>query len=629
MHTEIYDLADRIKHKQAIFFLGAGASCDAPSNLPISTILLKEIAERVALPTSTDSQQEAIERIAKGIRFEVFFQALITALPKKAIAALDIMTSGQANYIHDFIALLAVTHHCPLVLTTNFDLLLENALSKRGCAYSMWHLPKHFRETLTKTKRFKVIKLHGSLRDSHGQQSTDSIAISVNQVGKAIPPHKRRFLQYILKRYDLVFVGYSGLDDFDLAPLLLTTKSPKKIFWIKHESSGLSSWTPSNRLRKQKQVPLEANDERIVASRQNGVLFQGKTHWFLNALSKELFRQPIKKPAPPADKRDYGYLDTWANDTEIKAKRNFVNGLLYESLERHQEAIRFFELVPNSSPDVEEALYHKAVCLRRGGQPKAARKQLTLLAIGSRWSKSAKSKALVQLGLLENQEGNLALARKHLKRVPNMTLSDGYIFIAANNNLGMSYLFEAERLQLAGKSKKRIYTAASSALYYLTIAKKAVCRLGSPKEVANICGNVGLANVFIKHYGRAKKNFFEALRVFQSLHVYSEEASCLDNIGFFYKMKALRFRESSQAYRDGLAAALSFNVRAHTLKLKVSTLLRVAMSKHNIGDTYFLLGDVDKAIWWLTEAKKSFESEKHTYYVGEVSRAIARAKSTH
>ena len=102
----------------------------------------------------------------------------------------------------------------------------------------------------------------------------------------------------------------------------------------------------------------------------------------------------------------------------------------------------------------------------------------------------------------------------------------------------------------------------------------------------------------------------------------------MDNIGFFYKMKALRFRESSQAYRDGLAAALSFNVRAHTLKLKVSTLLRVAMSKHNIGDTYFLLGDVDKAIWWLTEAKKSFESEKHTYYVGEVSRAIARAKST-
>lgn len=623
----ILDLVDRIKRNEVVFFLGAGASCDPPANLPVSMSIVRELTARIALPSLSESKDEVANRIAKGVRFEVFIQSLSAVLGPKVIDALDILDTGRPNFNHDFIATLAVHRLTPFVLTTNFDSLLEKALAKRACDFDSLYLDGHYRRFPGESGRFSVLKLHGSLRNQMGVSAHSSIVVSAKQVGRPVPRAKGRALREILRRYDVVFLGYSGLDDFDFLPIFLTTKSDKAIFWIQHEPLGNIECLQSADLRAGKAATLLNNPERVVATRRNGALVRCLTHEFVSMLSKHLFGKKIPKPRLAGRVQDFRYLDDWGVRTGLPKHKLYINGLMFQKLEDHQEAARFFAKVPSDSPFSESALYHKAVSLRHSNQIAQARDLLKDLAAPDSASRSTRLKVLVQLGLLETEQKNLNLARRHLSQALRMKPDDGPTVLAARANLGMYYLIEAERVRLSGETSSRVRRTVQKALHHLNLARKLVGRDGDPRTFANISGNLGLAYVFLRQFCRAERNLFEALRLFRSLYVASEEASCLDNISFYYKERAVFCKENSGQYRINLIQALKFSRRAHSLKQRVSTPRRIAIAKHSVGEVYHLLGKNQEALQWLVSAMTIFRAEGLEHYCDDVARTIGRVEN--
>jgi len=120
---------------------------------------------------------------------------------------------------------------------------------------------------------------------------------------------------------------------------------------------------------------------------------------------------------------------------------------------------------------------------------------------------------------------------------------------------------------------------------------------------------------------KAEGCFEEALRLFRSLHLVSEEASCLGNLGHHYKLKALTTKERRLRV-SLLRQAQNFNLKGHRLKVKVSTPRRIAFSQHEIGEVYRLLGKKGHALYWFRRAKKLLYSEKLYHYAEAVARAI-------
>ena len=614
-------IAEKIRRREVIFFLGAGASCDAPAGLPTSFSLLDASFARIALPSAGRSKEQMAARIVKQIRFEVFMQTLVTAVGQEAVGALRILNAGRPNVTHNFVALLAEHNLAPFVLTTNFDSLLEQALVARHCGdFELWHLNSHWRRSPTVGSRFKVLKLHGSLRDKTGQPAGGSILIATSQVGRSMPHAKAKILRDVLRGYHLVFVGYSGLDDFDLLPLLLTTPSDREIFWISHGSGSEVSTASS--LRKHPHGTI-GNPERIVSSREEGVVVRCNTRRFLSLLSEELFGDGFGRAPRSNQGYDFGYLDAWEARTELQRHKPFINGVLSQRMDDHTAAIDFFHRVPTDAPEWKDAAYYAAVSLRHQGSIDAARTQLTQL-VNTRAAplKEVRAKALIQLGLLENEQANLPLGRGYLRKAMRILPEDAAILVAGNNNLGMSSLFEAERLHQAGESHTEVVKSARQAFGYLSVARTHVGSYGNPLMAANICGNLGLSCVFLCRFKRATVYFAEALRLFRSLHLASEEASCLGNLGYYYKAHAMHLGCGNSNYNALPEEALKCNKQAHAIKQRVSTPRRVAFSRHEIGDVYRLLGRKGQALHWLKSARAILEGEGLEGYCADITKVI-------
>ena len=135
-------------------------------------------------------------------------------------------------------------------------------------------------------------------------------------------------------------------------------------------------------------------------------------------------------------------------------------------------------------------------------------------------------------------------------------------------------------------------------------------------QFANIDDNIALSYGFLGKFPQARKKHFEALKSYRSLYQRREEASCLDNIGVFYKKQC------------NYSLALEYYLDAHKMKQKYSTLRRLALTKHNIGELYYLSGDKNNALKWLLEARAIFKDENLPVYLESVNDLIKQVKHT-
>lgn len=226
------------------FLVGAGVSMNAPSNLPsayqIINILLKY--------SSPSSEFSTLLSTSKYIQFEQLIDLFGYVFPK--IKYLDYFESiDKYNLIHIFLAHLIKSKQ--YVVTTNFDYLIEYALLSiipKSSNITPIITKKDFTsysdlEIIIKENKFPIIKLHGSKKNIITEENCENSLVSTmpDLIKKkqersvfSLEDYKTNLFSQIMKSRNLVVIGYSGSDIYDIIPAIDELQHLKSLIWIEH-----------------------------------------------------------------------------------------------------------------------------------------------------------------------------------------------------------------------------------------------------------------------------------------------------------------------------------------------------------------------------------------------------------
>lgn len=216
------------------FLAGAGVSFDSPSNLPLARDMVYKIVEVLSI-------EESLKVDIKGqfdrgnLRFEQFME-LISEIFDRDLQVLNHLSKCDSpNLLHNLLAEIANNDHH--IFTTNFDCLIETACTQKRIPVQTVFSNEQKCRTNTKI----VWKLHGSLQDEQGLDTRKSIVATITRLGQkgesfSNDPFLKEIFFDRIQHQDLIILGYSGSDDYDIVPMISQIKSRHKIFWVFHDT---------------------------------------------------------------------------------------------------------------------------------------------------------------------------------------------------------------------------------------------------------------------------------------------------------------------------------------------------------------------------------------------------------
>jgi len=357
--------------RRMVFFVGAGISI--PSGVP-SFRALNEWVTR--LTTGSQSGDEEYKFLSESLRPEVVLQILEEELGSKVLTCLEAFIGHSPNPNHFF--LVEALRRGNWVFTTNGDDLIEQACELRGIDIKnrVCHTDSHFEQFEELLKSISnpqnmpggyLFKLHGSVeKDKEGDERFWTFLLTLHQVGRGLKEAKEKVLKYFLQNFDFCFMGYSGLDDFSIYPLLRDTDSERFIFWFRYAKGPIGEITWGNeRLQSEKEVEkgralgkkiwetVNVND--ILLRRKTSFKFVGDSSEFVqNRLCPPLEIGKCAYSESPKQEMSHDEFSEWSKGIK-EYKRNLILGRLWEACWHRDEAIRFFEDAEKLGEGIEKA----------------------------------------------------------------------------------------------------------------------------------------------------------------------------------------------------------------------------------------------------------------------------------
>jgi SIR2-like domain len=222
----------------------------APASLPSALSLLKTIlgdprlpltaTERTTLLAATSAEWPEGLGAYHFLRFEQVVESLGQTVDPSLSSIRALIPDSRPNEYHYAIAKLLARGNT--VLTTNFDDLIERAGAELGFEFRAIVTEEDY---LAYSKNphdfpFPLFKLHGSF----GKPSSASVRASVATeagiigAGTGIGPIKWFVVAQILQKNDLLVLGYSGYDDFDVMPTIGSNGKGRRIYWSRYRPDG-------------------------------------------------------------------------------------------------------------------------------------------------------------------------------------------------------------------------------------------------------------------------------------------------------------------------------------------------------------------------------------------------------
>ncbi|MEV5896860.1 SIR2 family protein [Nonomuraea fuscirosea] len=180
-----------------VIFVGAGASRDAPSNLPDFLTLARSIADEAQVELA-DQHKAHLDVFLGRISDRQF------DVHRRVASHIGIPTS-RPNRLHAALVDLAVAGGAVRIVTTNYDRHLSEALRGRDLVIDEYAGP-----ALPMGDGFTgVVYLHGSLN-----QDARRLVVTDSDFGRAYlrDAWAARFLERMFSTYTVLFVGYSHGD---------------------------------------------------------------------------------------------------------------------------------------------------------------------------------------------------------------------------------------------------------------------------------------------------------------------------------------------------------------------------------------------------------------------------------
>jgi hypothetical protein len=204
------------------FFVGSAISRNVvPLKETVMLAVIRELAN--VSPIVGKHRTQLLTRMEELIRtgvfhLEQFVQATegIVGEDKSSLKAnlLRIYERGGPDFPHYFIASVYNQGKCKNVITTNFDLLLENAAQTQGIGLK---------------NGSGLLKLHGSVGS---KEDISKLMITVRDLEMGLPGDIKENLNAVLRAYPTVFMGYGGNDNDVNEVLRHYDRERKPYIWV-------------------------------------------------------------------------------------------------------------------------------------------------------------------------------------------------------------------------------------------------------------------------------------------------------------------------------------------------------------------------------------------------------------
>lgn len=349
----INKIIESIKSNETVVFCGAGISRD--SGLPVVNQIVPYILEKLNVPKE-DLELILNQENCTKIPFEAFMEVLQENSSMERI--FDIYNQGEPNTNHILLANLIKEGKLKTIVTTNFDNLIENALSMEpknlieNKDYDVIYKEEDFEKINWSDSRIRIIKIHGSVKDQK------RMVITLKQVANQILSTARMsIIENIFskgKHHNVLILGYSSSDIFDLSLHIQSiNKNFKNVYYIQHsefpkvediqeqlDKNPFKKFTNSDRLYYNTNQLVKNVWESIIDKRKSYELKTGATNWKKN-------------------------VDDW-NTQFIKEKSESIKFIfpanIYMQMGMFKNAIKYFEQALKTSKEYRNQ-QHEANCL--------------------------------------------------------------------------------------------------------------------------------------------------------------------------------------------------------------------------------------------------------------------------
>ena len=232
------DLIKQAAAKDIVFLCGAGISRNPPTRLPTVQSFIDALLSACEAPPAI--QELVRERLNSRIvtpRFEVLIDE-IARLHDREIQVAKIFEAKDFNNVHNYLGQMLLMGAS--VITTNFDNCIENSLAFSSTSYSRQVFAGNDLEHSPPLQRC-LVKVHGST--SLDASDSARLLITIRALAETAGGFRRfpgwkNYLIDVLKERVLVVFGYSGSDDFDITPILLSSH-PAHVFWIVFDAAAV------------------------------------------------------------------------------------------------------------------------------------------------------------------------------------------------------------------------------------------------------------------------------------------------------------------------------------------------------------------------------------------------------
>jgi tetratricopeptide (TPR) repeat protein len=567
------------------FLVGAGISIDSPSCLLSGGDFLFRIARHVS-PTPqifdllTSAQNSgpsgANTRYSSRLRFET----LMSVLRRTVDDGLDILEclSQCSSFNRNHAILAGLLFAGDPVITTNFDVLIERALLSFSQTDPEVILDEQDAALHMSNPRSKpLLKPHGSVARCVAGQWIDarsSIQASLERIGRSgeafeFAPAFRNVLATVCTRHDLIVLGYSGSDDFDIVPFLRSLRSTHSLFWVDHtpelEPPSLQCLADSLAVG-----PASLPSGPLLLDLCGSSAWQANRIFHIRAHTAtflQMFESARSMPRPEAapthtwDVDDY--FSKWeSRKLSIPGSKQLVAGQLISMLGRYTLAIELLESAANLLPSAEIELL--------GG---------TLYNLASVHTIS---------GAYRNAENICRHAIDILGPTQSRFRTAVFDLLGKvcgyQGNLRAGEAYHRECLRLCTEEKRDAASAASS-LHYL----------------GRICQARGDLPEAAAHYQ-------SAMHLYDQIGHIQARALCIHQLGTLFQ-EEMDFANARKYYEKALG-----------LRERLGDRVGIAASVHQLGCLHFYEGDSQKAIQMVN---RSLEIEKELNHLHGVSDSLA------